>query len=200
LHEYLALLEGGAHQTTFGASLEAACLAQARRLWPNLGIARWAKHPRRVEHVTWSAANRVYFVHVTADWKNCFLILMVPQGAAEADRYILFDIGAQYGGQRLICPAFDLEEEVTAELVRDCIPRLKGQHDPFAILEMNGGTYIQTRVSDGWYDVEHQLVSTKSHYILAKRVRATAAVDLFLSYAFGKYEWACDVTWERQAV
>lgn len=200
LHEYLALLEAGAPQATMSAQLKEACLEQARRLWPKLGIAKWAKHPRRIEHVTWSNAHRVYLVHVTADWKNCFLILMVPQGAMEADCYILFDIGAQYGGQQLICPTLNLEEAVTEELVRDCIPKLRGRSDPFAILEMNGGTYIQTCVNSGWYEVEHQLVSTKSHYRLTSRVRAPVVVDLFLSYAFGKFEWARDVAWEQQTV
>lgn len=194
-HEYLALLEGSIKSATPDPALAETWLEQAKKLWPQLGIAKWAKHPRQVEYVARTPAG-VQFVHVTADWTNCFLILVVPAGAVQADAWILFDIGAQYNEPMLICPAFDLEEAATPEQVRTIIPQLGGEDDPFAILEIGDGTYLQTYAEGDLYEVEHQLVSTKQHFKLPEPVEAAVVVDLFLSYAFGKYEWSRERVWE----
>jgi hypothetical protein len=56
---------------------------------------------------------------------------------------------------------------------------------------------MQTFADNGLFDLEHQLVSLSSHYCLEDRIDATAVVDMFLSYAFGKKEWARDHTWKK---
>jgi hypothetical protein len=64
-------------------------------------------------------------------------------------------------------------------------------------LETGDGTYLQTYAKDGMYWVEHQLVSGASHYQLQQKVSAETVIDLFLSYAFGRKEWAREFVWEK---
>ena len=84
------------------------------------------------------------------------------------------------------------------DVILDTIPNLRDHDDPFAILAIADGTYLQTYWnSDGTYDLEHQLVTTKFHYRALGKVNVGNVCDAFISYAFGKKEWATDFTWER---
>ena len=197
LHEYLALLDGGATTQPADEELFSACLEQAQSLWPRLRLHGWRDRDRRIELVARCQATGTLLVHVSADWPNCFLILVVPAGRPEAEAYLLFDIGAEYREARFICPAFDVNQIADAEMIRRYVPKLQGENDPFAILEIGDGTYLQTYAEDGMYRVEHQLVSLASHYQLQQKVSAETVIDLFLSYAFGRKEWAREFVWEK---
>ena len=56
---------------------------------------------------------------------------------------------------------------------------------------------MQTYAENGMFDLEHQLVSTSSHYRLAEPVDVATAVRAMLSYAFGKKEWAREFVWQK---
>jgi hypothetical protein len=196
-HEYLALLDGGTQPERASDALTKACLEDAKSIWPQLSLGGWTKRPRKVEYVAKCQGNGKRLVHVSADWENCFLILVVPLRKRRAESYLLFDIGAEYTLAKFICPPFDLEQTADRDTIRKFVPRLQGERDPFAILESGKGTYMQAYAEDGLFDVEHQMVSLSFHYCLDERVDADTVVRLFLSYAFGKKEWAHDFTWNK---
>jgi hypothetical protein len=163
-----------------------------------LQIGAWEHRDRRVEHVARCNTSETVLVHVSADWKDCFLILVVPPRQVQADGFLLFDIGAEYRPMRFICPTFELDDIADEATIARCLPQLQGARDPFAILESRGGTYMQTLARGGGvFDVEHQLVSLASHYRLEGRVTGDVVVGLFLSYAFGRQEWARQHKWSR---
>ena len=197
LHEYLAILDGGATIEPAVDALSKSSLDQAQSIWPRLGISSWADRRRDVQSVARCRASGTLLVQITTDWKDCFLILVVPPHQLQAEGYLLFDVGAEYRKVRFDCPAFELYQVADEETIRRTAPRLPGARDPFAILEAGEGTYIQAYAKDGMFDVEHQLVSTASHYRLESRVSAEVVVSLFLSYAFGKYEWAREYKWKK---
>lgn len=198
-HEYLALLGGGANVAPplADGARHASWLDHARQLWPALRLDAWEARPRRVDSVTRGSGGE-RLVHVTADWKDCFLILVVPPGEDTPSSHILFDIGAEYSETRFNCPAFGLDAPVERDVIADVIPRLRGASDPFAILDKGHGTYMQVYADGGRFDVEHQLVTMPCHYQLHSTVSASAAVELMTSYAFGKYEWAKTRRWKLQ--
>jgi hypothetical protein len=197
LHEYLALLDGGATPQPADEALSQACLQQAESIWPLLRLGSWTDSDRRIESVARCHAGGNRLVHVSAGRENCFLILVVPPRQVRAEAYLLFDIGAEYKEARFLCPAFGLDRVADEDTIRKYVPRLQGVTDPFAILETAEGTYIQTYADRGMFDVEHQLVSVSSHYCLGRRVDADTTVKLFLSYAFGNKEWAREFTWKK---
>ena len=72
------------------------------------------------------------------------------------------------------------------------------EDNPFAILELGDGTYMQTfRTHDGFH-LEHQLVNAAGHYEISGLATADQVVAAFVSYAFGKNEWLENFTWQLQ--
>jgi hypothetical protein len=197
LHEYLALLDGGTNTQPADDALGNACLLQAQSIWPQLRLGEWTDRDRRVEYVARCHATGKLLVHVSADWQDCFLILVVPVGKVQAEAYLLFDIGAEYSEARFICPTFDVDQIADEETIRRYMPKLQGKKDTLAILQVDNCAYLQAYAEDGMFDVEHQLVALASHYHLEQRVNADTVVCLFLSYAFGKKEWAREFTWKK---
>jgi len=96
-----------------------------------------------------------------------------------------------------VCPAFSLEAPADEADIRRCLPCLVGQPDPFAIIELRGGTYMQVQTEGEGFCLEHQEVTTASHYRVEGVITADQAVSAFLSYAFGKNEWAFKHRWIR---
>ncbi len=144
LHEYLALLDGGARTGSIDDAMASKCLQQAAAIWPLLRISDWEDHERQIETVAICQDSGHRLVHISADWPNCFLILVVPPERQEADSYLLFDIGAEYREVRFLCPNFDVDEVAEESIIRRYIAEIDGQRDPFAILEVGDGTYMQT--------------------------------------------------------
>src|SRR5262249_53389680 len=110
LHEYLTLLDGQARTEPPTETICQAALNDAQLIGPILKLSAWTDRKRRVECVANCLATGTRLVHISADWKNCFLILAVPPDQLHAEAYILFDIGAEYAQVRFICPAFDIDE------------------------------------------------------------------------------------------
>jgi hypothetical protein len=157
LHEYVALLDGGTDKHPIGDDVSKACLSQAESIWPKLRMSSWTDRPRTVEYVARCRVTGRLLVHVSGDWKDCFLILVVPPHHStphhlEIEGYLLFDIGAEYGAPRLVCPAFGLDHVANEPEIRRTIPLLPGARDPFAILEIGEGTYIQTCAEGGMFE------------------------------------------------
>ncbi|QDT59825.1 hypothetical protein SV7mr_23370 [Stieleria bergensis] len=200
IQEYLAMLDGGAETADADERLTEAALAAAESLWPTLHLAAWGDLPRTVESVARCVNSGIRLVHVTADWINCYLILVFPPESDETDCYILFDIGSEYSEITFECPAFGIRKAVSEELIEEYVPRLQqADSDPFAILDLGNGSYMQTLADPSGYFVEYQLVSLASHYTLPAPVDAQTVIALFKSYAFGKKEWSVNHQWNKLA-
>ena len=198
LHEYLDLLDGGVATQAADHGLAQTALATAESLWPTLKISPWDATSRTVEMIARCTNSGKRLVHVTADWKNCYLILVFECDSEIPESYILFDIGAEYSEVQFVCPAFEIAAPATEDLIAKYIPRLKDtESDPFAVLDIGDGTYMQAYAEGSRYGVEYQLVSLASHYALDVSVDAATVVMLFNSYAFGRKEWAREYTWTK---
>jgi hypothetical protein len=196
-HEYLQLLDTGVATAEPSPDLVRAALGQAEVLWPKLKIGVWSAVKQRVESLSVCGSGE-RLVHVRANRKNCFLILMVPPETLRASGYLLLDIGAEQGDIRFDCPEFDIDRPVSKADIYQYIPRLPGKSNPFAILELAPGTFMQAYAGDDeLFEVEYQLVSTAAHFLLTERVNAHTVIQLFLSYAYGKHEWAREYAWQK---
>lgn len=196
-HEYLQLLDAGVTTAEPAPELVRAALGQAEVLWPELKIGEWSAVKQKVETLAvCNSGERL--VHVRANRKNCFLILVVPPEKLRASGYLLFDIGAEYNDIRFHCPQYNIDCVASKADIYQFLPRLPGKHNPFAILECGPGTYLQAFAgNDGLFEVEHQLVSTAAHYALSERVDLQTVTAIFLSYGFGKKEWAREYAWQK---
>lgn len=197
LCEYLALLDGGVTTAEPSPELVRAALGQAEVLWPELKIGEWKPAKQKVETLAVSSDGQ-QLVHVRANRKNCFLILVVPPHQLRATGYLLFDVGAENAEIKFSCPQFKIDKVAKKFDILQSLPKLPGTHNPFAILGASSGTYLQTYANDdGMFEVEFQLVSTAAHYALAERVDVETVVEIFLSYAFGNKEWAREYSWVK---
>ena len=196
LHEYLRFLDAGTGRHQLSQSELDRCMSAAQEIWPDTGLLSWESAPRTVAYAWKSNDGRHTAAHISADRKNCFLIVVLSGGHPSS--YIVFDVGAEYSEAEYICPSIGYQGPAQRDVILNSIPNLKDRGDPFAILDVGGGTYLQTRqYRNGTYQLEHQLVTTKFHYRALGEVNVREACDAFISYAFGKKEWATDLTWER---
>lgn len=67
LHEYLELLAAGGAAVDVPADTRAACLAQARELWPETGLPAWGAGPREVAACRGDPHGRM-LVHIDAGY------------------------------------------------------------------------------------------------------------------------------------
>jgi hypothetical protein len=197
--EYLQMLDGGVATAAATPELARAAVGQAEVLWPELKIGEFRARKQKVETVA-VCNDGQQLVHVRANRQNSFLILVVPPQQLRATSYLLYDMGAETSDIRFSCPEFNIDRIASKADIYEFIPRLIGRRDPFAILEASPGTYMQAYAEGDVFDVEFQLVSTAAHYALAERVDAATVIKLFLSYAFGKKEWAREYEWKRMTL
>jgi hypothetical protein len=198
MHEYLGLLRQGSTSIELDPLVARQGLAAAQEIWADTGLAAWDAQSRHIEEVARTNGGHL-LCHVNADHRNCFVIVVIDGVSRRPDSYIVFDIGAQYRGlPTFICPPIDHEGEPTEELIAAAIPKLMSEPNGFAVLDLAPGTYMQT-AADGpdQYVLEHQLVTTRCHYRVPRPVDAATVIDAFKSYAFGKFEWASNLRWER---
>src|SRR5215510_11614136 len=195
LTEYLRFLDGTAEHQLSQSELDR-CMSAAREIWPDTGLLPWEAAPRTMAYAWKSHDGRHTGAHITADIKDCFLIVVSSEERPIS--YIVFDIGAECAEPAYICPLIDYEGAPERDVILNSIPNLRDHKDSFAILDRGDGTYLQTYQNrNGTYDLEHQLVTTKFHYRALGEVNTDRACEAFISYAFGKKEWAFDFAWRR---
>jgi hypothetical protein len=195
-YEYLDLIQAGTEKHAASDGVIGAAVELARSLCEPLGLGKWAEPDPAKIFTRRCPSQGALLVHVPCGMDDCFFIVVFGGGAASPQEYFLFDIGAEYMQPRLECPAFSLAEVATEENIRRCIPLLPGKDDPFAVIELRGGTYMQVYAEAEGFHLEHQLVSPGAHYAGTEAVSAEEAADTLVSYACGKYEWAYR-KWER---
>jgi hypothetical protein len=196
LHEYLKFLDAGTAQHQLSPSELDRCLSAAREIWPDTGLLPWESAPRTVAYAWKSNDGRHIGTHISADRENCFLIVVLSEERPLC--YIVFDIGAEYSEAEYECPSIGYHGPAQRDVILNSLPNLRDHADPYAILQVGNGTYLQTRQKrNGEYRLEHQLVTTKFHYRALGEVNVGRVIDAFISYAFGKKEWATDLAWER---
>lgn len=196
-YEYLSLLDRGIHQVEIG-DVEQKALGTAKAIWEKTGLDPWNRHNRYVQWSYETNDGKVRLVHVTADHENSFVIVIVDNTTAKPTYYLVFDIGSQYTEPIFVCPPANHNGPVTEELIERCLPLLINHADPFAVIDVGPGTYMQVlQISDNEYLLEHQLVTTANHFQVSSPVSLATAIDAMKSYAFGKYEWAKSFEWKK---
>jgi hypothetical protein len=127
------------------------------------------------------------------------VIVVADPDGRNAQGHILIDLAADYSQPFFECPSFDFEDVPTTNDIRSLIPAINPDDDnPFAILTLSDGTYMQTlRMPEGFV-LEHQLVNTSSHYEIPDVATAGEVVKAMESYAFGNNEWLEMFDWRRQ--
>lgn len=107
---------------------------------------------------------------------------------------------AEYSEPYLDCPSFGFADVPDAKDIQRLIPQIHPDDDnPFAILSVGEGTFMQTLWTDDGFILEHQLVNTSSHYEIPELASADQVVSAMVPYAFGKNEeWLESFAWRRQ--
>ncbi|QFZ83282.1 hypothetical protein GFK26_11165 [Variovorax paradoxus] len=195
--EYLDLLNGGLVSAEISNPEKAAALGLARDVWGSLALGDWAEIEPAAVTAWRSKVNGHVLAHVPAFADDCFLIVLLSSEPVAPDSYILLDVGAEYANATFSCPFLGLAGAANEDDIRRAIPELPGKSDPFAVLDLRGGTYMQVYADGHGFHLEHQLVTSAAHYRCVDIVGPDEAVEAFLSYAFGSHEWAYKRRWER---
>jgi hypothetical protein len=198
LHEHLRLMDTGVQKLEASDALRDACLKAAREVWPATGLSSWDSRPREAQYC-YQCGDQVHgYLHIDADHKDCFVIVIFELSSAKPVGWLLFDIGAEYHDAIYVCPAADFEDVPTEEVIEKSIPILSTHRDAFAILDRGNGTYMQAyQEPTGLYTLEHQLVTIANHYRAVGEMDARQVIAVFKSYAFEKKEWAREWQWEK---
>lgn len=127
-----------------------------------------------------------------------FVIIVVDRNDT-VEGHLLIDLGADDAPPYFECLAVDFAGVPERADIESIIPQIDPDDDnPFAVLTLGEGTYMQTLRTDDGFVLEHQLVNTSSHYEVANPVSAEQVVAAMLSYAFGDNEWLDEFTWQLQ--
>jgi len=198
LHEHLANLKPGVSKFEPDNALKDACLCAAKVIWDQTGLSAWDARPRAVQHFYEYGNGTLGFAHVNADHKDCFVMIIFDRKSSTPSGYLLFDIGAEYAEPLYICPAINHEGPPTEEMIENSIPKLMSHQDPFAVVDIGYGTYMQVlQTGENSFRLEHQHVNTAHHYESVREVSAQEAISALKSYAFGKKEWAAEISWKK---
>ncbi len=195
LAELLLILDMSGTQALPPQEIQVVAYEYAAKAWTSSGLA--GNPPNNIEYTNYIEAAGKYLCHFNTGSKNTFLIVLVEESSEKAVSHLVMDIGAEYRPVVYTNHSTGYVGNPTEIQIEKDIPKLLDTGTPAAILESGDGSYIQTyQVSENVYELEYQLVSTKFHYKTPNPVTGRVVVDAFLSYAFGKYEWAKDIQWE----
>jgi len=195
-HEYLDLLEGGLERHHPSSEETVRALALAHEVWIPLQLVAWEK--KQLDMSAWRSRARGHvLVHIPTAIQDCFLVVVFDESSTTPDAYILFDIGAAYMPVSLDCPTLGLEGPTSEQEIRRVIPQLLGKEEPFVVVELRGGTYMQVYADEQGFHLEHQLVTPGAHYSCVDIVGPEVAIETLVSYAFGNHEWAYERRWEH---
>ena len=141
------------------------------------------------------------FFHVKAfprKMEDTFVIVVTSVDGFHG--HILIDLAAEYSQAYLDCPSLGFADVADATDIERLIPQIHPRDDnPFAILSVGEGTFMQTLRTDDGFILEHQLVNTSSHYEIPELASGDQVVSAMVSYAFGRNEeWLESFAWQRQ--
>ena len=106
---------------------------------------------------------------------------------------------AEYSPPFLDCPSCDYADIIEQEQLAPMISSIHEDDDnPFAILSIGDGTFIQTYRTEDGFALEHQLVTTECHYEVPELLSEKQVIAAMDSYAFGKLEWLEAHNWQLQ--
>ena len=128
-------------------------------------------------------------------------VIIIVDENQKTEGYILIDFLSEYTRPLLECPSLDFEDVVTKEDIELLIPKIDiNDNDPFAILSIGEGTYMQTMKTDEGFILEHQLVNHRCHYEAVGNLSVEQVIAAMVSYAFGKNEWLETIDWQHQEI
>jgi len=83
------------------------------------------------------------------------------------------------------------------EVIRGILAGLPSLKEPFAILEISPGTYVQTYWSENGYELEFQEGTVDRHYRVTRWLSREETVDAFLRFAGGDRPWINEAVFQR---
>ena len=195
LKDLLQRLDGGAKSTVLTTDTEVCVTRYAAEVWTSCRLDGVA--PSAIQYCARTAADLL--CHLNVGRKDCFLVVVCPLAGGPPTGHLLFDIGAEYRPAEYQNLSTGFVGQPTEEMLADSLPRLGEGGTPAAILDCGGGTYLQTyRDAPDRYALEYQLMTTAFHFVAVAPITTRDVQRAFQSYAFGKYEWAREFTWQHQ--
>lgn len=97
-------------------------------------------------------------------------------------------------------PALNREETATNENIVEIVRRLKGKEQPFAILEKNATSFIQTLWTPQGYILAYQENDLEHIYRARELVSQTDAIWALQSYLKGDVFWKAQFAFEHKTV
>ena len=196
--QYLRMMGDPAEKISPTTDALVSVLDYASRVWPKLDLKKRKLKTSDIA-VVYQHGDRT-FNHIKAfprKMQDTFVIVVTNQNDIEG--HILIDLAAEYSQPFLDCPSSDFEGLPTPDDLKSLIPQIPPDDDnPFAILILGEGTFMQTLSTDEGFLLEHQLVNTSCHYEIPEFASADHVVNAMVSYAFGKNEWLESFDWELQ--
>jgi hypothetical protein len=197
---YRELATGDATAVTATPDAIERVLAYATRVWKQVGLAPRKLRASDVTRV--ELRGEVALFHVRAyPRKRPDTVLAIAAGAdgKRVQGHILIALTRDDELPHLLAPGLGVDVVVTEAELRKHLQSLHAElRDPFAVLTLSDGTYMQTLAeAGGKFVLEHQLVNTSSHYGASANVTRKTVVDAMVSYGFGDGEWIDLVTWRR---
>lgn len=195
--EYMELLTKNATKVVLEALGHAAALDYAGEVWNSLELPTRALKNKDVSAVF--QHGKLQMIHIKAFSRKMPDTFVIVIAGKEIEGHILIDLAAEYSEPSLFCPSCDFDGLVKLHQIESMIKKIQPEdQDPFAVLQLADGTYMQTyRESDG-FCLEYQLVNTSSHYTVPELVTQSKVISAMKSYASGDRKWMSSFAWEKQ--
>ena len=101
---------------------------------------------------------------------------------------------------KIISPALDLNEEATLVDIPKIIQSLEDKEDPFAILEQDELTYIQTLWTPNGYHLEYQEGDVNRHFQSTSPLSKEQVAYCFQSYFSSDQNWKSQIEFEQKII
>jgi hypothetical protein len=198
--EYLQML-GNAPQVlspSVGSSEQAA--KHVGQIWSSLKLDKRELTSSDVDRTLANGPRQLFYFRAWRDQlPTAFVIVVTNEGRVEG--HILLDLAAEHASAIMDCPSFDFLGKVSDAEIQSMIPRIAADDDnPFAVLTLVEGTYMQTLRTEAGYSLEYQLVNTSSHYQVSSPLTSQQVVTAMISFGFGGSQWLTSLDWQLQSL
>lgn len=199
--QYLQMMVEGPQQVDPAEDQVERVLEYATGIWPALELRARKLKVSDIISVYQHGDRQFFHVKVFPRKSPDTQVIVITDAAGGFEGHILIDLAAEYAEPFLECPSADFEGLPQPADIEALIPSIDPDEDnPFAVLSVGDGTYLQTyRTAEGFL-LEHQLVNTSSHYEIPDCASAVQVVSAMISYAFGNNEWLSAFDWRRQSL
>lgn len=197
--DYLQLIGGKPRKVSAPVEQIPAILKYAQKVWPKLDLGKRELGPEDIATVQQHGQTLLYHLSVDAKAQpETFVIVAAEKAGDKPLGHILLDLAAESARPRLVCPTCQFEDFVEPGVLEHLLSQIfPDDEDPYAILELTDGTYMQTLCTEEGYVLEHQLVNTSSHYEIPDLITLEAVGEAMNSYAMHDNRWLTMFDWQK---